>query len=383
MKISALEKGIGCMVRTLMMKGEMRILQWLSKCLAFICVVILWSCSNPEDNYFPPEGVLRVFPAVGDTSTCFILDLSDSFDPDDYNETISVSWDWNADGTIDSIHLGCDQIIKKIQTQGIFRIGCHLEDKKGNSCYLEDSITIQAVPITDYFVDPRDQEVYKIAKIDNNWWFAENLRYGDFIDKSVVQTDNEIVEKYAYDNDIKNIQRYGALYSWDEANNHSDQNEVQGICPPGWIVPSLQDYQELSRNYPYLYLSYYYGIDGPGLLNFGSGGYLLILQQMPGRKDLRNRFSDYVEEAYYWTSTSEKTQVTDFGGLSVFVESKYAAGINIPESAISIKQNNFNGFAIKYDWVHIYGNMDFYHNQANQPINQWHGYYLRCIKPVE
>jgi uncharacterized protein (TIGR02145 family) len=38
---------------------------------------------------------------------------------------------------------------------------------------------------------------------------------------------------------------YGGLYLWDEALDYTDKEKGRGICPPGWHLPSEQEWQEL------------------------------------------------------------------------------------------------------------------------------------------
>ena len=95
--------------------------------------------------------------------------------------------------------------------------------------------------------DARDGKMYNTIKIGPQCWMAENLNLGTRIDGSSNQTDNSTIEKYCYNNLETNCDVYGGLYQWGELMNYdtsgnSNQTGKQGICPPGWHVPTLLEW---------------------------------------------------------------------------------------------------------------------------------------------
>lgn len=65
------------------------------------------------------------------------------------------------------------------------------------------------------------------------------------IDRYQNMSDNNSIEKYCY-NDIENsCTIYGGLYYWDEAMQYVTDNGVQGICLPGWHIPSDEEWKIL------------------------------------------------------------------------------------------------------------------------------------------
>lgn len=98
------------------------------------------------------------------------------------------------------------------------------------------------------FRDPRDQEVYRLACIGDQVWFAENLRY---------EVEGSLEVEWASHPEL----RLGRLYDsemvagddapwtgWMEGDA-----PIRGICPEGWHVPSRQDFAKLFEaiSYPY------------------------------------------------------------------------------------------------------------------------------------
>jgi uncharacterized protein (TIGR02145 family) len=79
----------------------------------------------------------------------------------------------------------------------------------------------------------------------------ENLNVGSMIESNsggYLQTDNGVIEKYCYDNDPANCETYGGLYEWTEAMQYLAAEGTQGICPNGWHIPTLAEYEELVSN---------------------------------------------------------------------------------------------------------------------------------------
>jgi len=111
------------------------------------------------------------------------------------------------------------------------------------------------------FTDPRDGQVYSTVLIDDQCWMAENLNIGTMIDEPNYPANNQIIEKYCYSNIAGNCDVYGGLYQWSEMMQYSNTPGIQGICPTGWHLPELADYQTLIQA-------------GGGFINPHTGGIL-------------------------------------------------------------------------------------------------------------
>lgn len=92
-------------------------------------------------------------------------------------------------------------------------------------------------------------QTYQTVQINNQCWMKENLNVGQMISGSNDQTDNNIKEKYCYNNDILNCDKFGGLYQWNELMGYDTIAGMQGICPPGWHIPSYNEWFELINYY--------------------------------------------------------------------------------------------------------------------------------------
>jgi uncharacterized protein (TIGR02145 family) len=92
-------------------------------------------------------------------------------------------------------------------------------------------------------------KTYNTVQIGSQCWLKENLDVGTMIHGSVDQTNNGILEKYCYNNDPSICEKYGGLYTWDEAMKYSaGAGKVQGICPGGWHIPTLDELKILTAS---------------------------------------------------------------------------------------------------------------------------------------
>jgi uncharacterized protein (TIGR02145 family) len=99
------------------------------------------------------------------------------------------------------------------------------------------------------FTDIRDNRAYPTVAIGAQCWLATNLNYGTSIPSPEVQADNCISEKYCYNNDPANCTGNGGLYQWDELMKYDNTSASQGICPPGWHVPTEPEWMVLFNFY--------------------------------------------------------------------------------------------------------------------------------------
>jgi uncharacterized protein (TIGR02145 family) len=88
-------------------------------------------------------------------------------------------------------------------------------------------------------------KTYHTIQIGSQCWLRENLDIGQLIPPGKDQTDNGIVEKYSPVDDERVSREYGGLYQWLEAMQYKIAPGPQGICPPGFHIPSEGEWNAL------------------------------------------------------------------------------------------------------------------------------------------
>jgi uncharacterized protein (TIGR02145 family) len=96
------------------------------------------------------------------------------------------------------------------------------------------------VPVVDY-----SGKTYNTVQIGNQCWLKENLDVGTMILRSENPSNNEVIEKYCYNDDTTNCNTYGGFYQWDEAMIYSITPGTKGICPSDWHIPTNVEFYTL------------------------------------------------------------------------------------------------------------------------------------------
>jgi uncharacterized protein (TIGR02145 family) len=175
------------------------------------------------------------------------------------------------------------------------------------------------------FKDVRDNRYYQTVGFGSQCWMAENLNYGIQIASALAQSNNCIPEKYCFNDNSSDCSGYGGLYQWDEMMTYSEALSSQGLCPPGWHIPSEPEWSQLFNNY------INNGFAGAPLKASGYSGYNALVQGA----DFFNRLFDFNDFAgFYWSSSSHGSYKA------------WAHGMNNPDPSVStypaIKSNAFS-----------------------------------------
>jgi uncharacterized protein (TIGR02145 family) len=137
--------------------------------------------------------------------------------------------------------------------------------------------------------DIRDNKVYPTVQIGSQCWFASDLNYGTAISSTLSQRDNCLPEKYLNST---------SFYQWDELMLYNDTPGLQGLCPPGWHVPTENDWSSLFGNY----ISNAFA--GSPLKYSGYSGFNALLT---GASHMNVQWDYQNFAAFYWSSTPHGT----------------------------------------------------------------------------
>jgi len=160
----------------------------------------------------------------------------------------------------------------------------------------------------DSIKDPRDNRIYKTAKIGDQTWMAENLNYADSIQNPTLTANS-----WCYNDSAKNCERYGRIYSWTAAmdldTSYQNLDAVssvlshQGICPDGWHIPTKIEWDSLGTYIggsatagKFLKATEGWENNGNGMMN--KYGFSALPAGM-----LYNSFLDVGYRTDFWTST--------------------------------------------------------------------------------
>jgi uncharacterized protein (TIGR02145 family) len=132
-----------------------------------------------------------------------------------------------------------------------------------------------------------DGNEYRVATIGEQVWMAENLR----VTRS---PSGQPVTSFFFNDDSIGYATCGRMYTWDVAMDGAEGDEVQGICPDGWHLPSDAEWTTT------LEFVEGEGIGGTSLLTGGSTGFDA---RLCGGADFRGNYLYFDELELLWSST--------------------------------------------------------------------------------
>lgn len=176
------------------------------------------------------------------------------------------------------------------------------------------NIPCPGMPTVDY-----EGQIYNTIQVFSQCWLKENLNVGWMIQGIGNMGDNGTIEKYCYNDKQDSCTKYGGLYQWNEMMQYTTQQGTQGICPPGWHLPSDEEWKVLEGS-----VDKQYGIGDPewdlapgdrgndagtnlktisGWFDGGNGTDHFGFAGMPGGYQLWGGFNNADKAGWWWTST--------------------------------------------------------------------------------
>jgi uncharacterized protein (TIGR02145 family) len=114
------------------------------------------------------------------------------------------------------------------------------EDSRAYTLQFATNIPCLGTPTVEY-----EGQIYNTIQVFSQCWLKENLNLGTMRLGWFEQTDDGIIEKYCFNNSPDSCDKYGGLYQWDEMMQYTTLQGVQGICPPGWHLPTDEEWKLL------------------------------------------------------------------------------------------------------------------------------------------
>ena len=209
--------------------------------LAFAAVFA--SCDKDEDEEETlltlegsPQFYLPIYASPGDTLEMYASGVS----------TKGAYYEWSYDG-LDSLYESDDmRTIRVIAPDSLGAYSVTLTADCGDEYYsasltqfitiLGDSSLTGTVEAEKFIVDPRDNAKYGIVEIGNLEWFNSNINWKG-AGKGYGGTEAAAL-------------LFGRLYTWNDATGGVSGSGLgggpQGVCPPGWSVPTNEDWIDLA-----------------------------------------------------------------------------------------------------------------------------------------
>jgi uncharacterized protein (TIGR02145 family) len=191
-------------------------------------------------------------------------------------------------------------------------------------------IIVQSTPVFtcgNNLTDIRDNQVYLTVQIGSQCWMASNLNYGTILASSQDQRDNCVPEKYCYNDNPINCTNQGGLYQWDEFMQYDDTPADQGFCPPGWHIPTENEWNTLFSNWTNNAFA------GSHLKYSGNSGFNALLS---GSRHMNSGWDFQGFATFFWSSTPRSSTQA------------WAHGMNDVDSSVSAyPSSRVNAFSVR------------------------------------
>lgn len=221
------------------------------------------SIRGPFSKFFDAQDSLSIaYPHAGDTYNWFVTT----------NKNLGA-YTWSS---IDN-----HSYIQPIDIQDTGRYTYLVYVKSGDECLGSGEQNIGISPCgsnygISFYATDNEGNQYTTKSYGHLCWMTQNLRATFYSDGSEIPTAIGYSSQL-YPNVQANISMYGRLYDWYSALNipvggsyDPDEEEIQGACPEGWHIPTMEEFNTISNQYNVSELRTNYDwIDGAGNNNSG------------------------------------------------------------------------------------------------------------------
>jgi uncharacterized protein (TIGR02145 family) len=177
-----------------------------------------------------PVGSFAVSTFGGNIFTDFRFDCWSTRDPEDSPSSMFYRWDFNGDGAWDTDYVNSVITFHRFSEPGTYPVTMDVMDLNGGHDTLSKTIRISSGSNqTQVYNDARGliYESYGTVLIGDQWWTTRNMKLYDPPRTGGVAYGDSLDFGYLY---------YPSVF--------------EKICPPGWRVPSREDWDKLLANYP-------------------------------------------------------------------------------------------------------------------------------------
>lgn len=143
--------------------------------------------------------------------------------------------------------------------------------------------------------------------IGNQIWMAENAN-------------TPVSGSVCYENDPKNCETYGRLYTWEQALE---------ACPDGWHLPTDKEWIQLTE---------FLGGEKIAREELKTGGKSGFNALMSGGVDTEGSFLDLGIKAYFWTATETERYSSDYAWYRYLFEVDYEDYSSAPMRVVYTKR---------------------------------------------
>lgn len=174
---------------------------------------------------------------------------------------------------------------------------------------------------------------------------AENLNIGEMVDGTKEQSNDSKIERYCYNDDTTNCDKYGGLYQWAEAmqlpsecNTRSCADQIkpnhQGICPKDWRLLTYDDFYivvHADGNVNPL-------VEGVRAQGFGGHNYCGYSLIGSGYRTNEGQFEELNETAYWFYPSEHTTRFTRGGsGYNSKKTTDFSSGYSDKVTGLSVR----------------------------------------------